>query len=54
MSALRGRGIGTLLIEQKVDAVLRVADRVAVVETGRVVLEATPAQLAAEPEILLR
>jgi len=54
VAALRGRGVGTLLVEQKVDAVLRVADRVVVMETGRVVREATPAQLAAEPEVLLR
>jgi branched-chain amino acid transport system ATP-binding protein len=54
VAALRARGVGVLLVEQKVDAVLRVADRVAVVETGRVVHEATPAQLAAEPEVLLR
>jgi branched-chain amino acid transport system ATP-binding protein len=52
--ALRGRGVGVLLVEQKVDAVLRVADRVALIEHGRIVREATPAELAAEPEILLR
>ena len=54
VAALRARGVGVLLVEQKVDAALQVADRVAVVETGRVVQEATPAQLAAEPEVLLR
>jgi branched-chain amino acid transport system ATP-binding protein len=54
VTALRARGVGILLVEQKVDAVLRVADRVAVIEHGRIVREATPAQLSAEPEILLR
>jgi branched-chain amino acid transport system ATP-binding protein len=54
VAALRERRVGVLLVEQRVDAVLRVADRVAVMETGRVVREATPAQLAAEPEVLLR
>src|SRR5262245_28850731 len=54
VGALRARGVGVLLVEQKVDAVLHVADRVVVVETGRVVHEATPTQLAAEPEVLLR
>ncbi|MBI2526389.1 MAG: ABC transporter ATP-binding protein [Candidatus Rokubacteria bacterium] len=52
--ALKGRGVGILLVEQKVDAALGVADRIAVLETGRVVREATPAALAAEPEVLLR
>ena len=54
VAALRARGVGILLVEQKVDAVLRVADRVAILEGGRVVYQATPAALAAEPDILLR
>jgi branched-chain amino acid transport system ATP-binding protein len=54
VTALRARGVGVLLVEQKVDAVLQVADRVAVIEHGRIVREATPAELSAEPEILLR
>lgn len=51
---LRSRGVGILLVEQKVDAALRVADRVALMENGRIVREATPAELAASPGILLR
>ena len=54
VTALRARGVGIVLVEQKVDAVLRVADRVALIENGRIVREATPAELSAEPEILLR
>jgi branched-chain amino acid transport system ATP-binding protein len=54
VTALRGRGVGILLVEQKVDAVLRVADRVALIENGRIVRQATPAELTAEPETLLR
>jgi branched-chain amino acid transport system ATP-binding protein len=52
--ALRRRGVGVLLVEQKVDAVLRVADRVALMEGGRVVREDPPEVLAAQPELLLR
>ena len=33
---------------------LRVADRVALIENGRIVREATPAALSTEPDILLR
>jgi branched-chain amino acid transport system ATP-binding protein len=54
ITELRGRGVGILLVEQKVDAVLRVADRVALIENGHIVRHATPAELAAEPEVLLR
>jgi branched-chain amino acid transport system ATP-binding protein len=54
ITELQGRGVGLLLVEQKVDAVLRVADRVALIENGRIVRQATPAELAAEPGLLLR
>jgi branched-chain amino acid transport system ATP-binding protein len=54
VTALRARGVGILLVEQKVDAVLRVADRVTIIESGRIVREATPAELSAEPDTLLR
>jgi branched-chain amino acid transport system ATP-binding protein len=54
VAGLRERGVGVLLVEQRVDAVLRLADRVAIIENGRVVHQATPAELAATPEILLR
>jgi branched-chain amino acid transport system ATP-binding protein len=54
IATLRARGVGILLVEQKVEAALRVADRVALIETGRIRREATPAELAASPEILLR
>jgi branched-chain amino acid transport system ATP-binding protein len=35
VAALRTRGVSTILVEQRVDAVLSVADRVAFVENGR-------------------
>jgi ABC-type branched-subunit amino acid transport system ATPase component len=37
-----------------VNGVLRVADRIALIEAGRVVHQAIPAELSAEPDILLR
>jgi branched-chain amino acid transport system ATP-binding protein len=51
---LAARGVGVLLVEQKVDAVLAIADRVTLIENGRTVRDATPALLAAEPDLLLR
>jgi branched-chain amino acid transport system ATP-binding protein len=51
---LKARGVGVLLVEQKVDAVLRVADRVVLLENGAFVREATPAELSADPRLLAR
>ncbi len=51
---LAGRRVGILLVEQKVDAVLQVAARVALIENGRIVREATASALAADPVALLR
>lgn len=52
--ALRSHGVGVLLVEQKIDAALRVADTVALLEHGRIQYQATPAELASSPEILVR
>jgi branched-chain amino acid transport system ATP-binding protein len=54
VASLRAQGVGILLVEQKVDAVLRVADRVALMEGGRIVYQDTPGALSASPDILLR
>ncbi len=35
LTALRGQGVSIVLVEQRVDAVLPIADRVAFVENGR-------------------
>ena len=35
IGVMRDRGVGILLVEQRVDAVLSVADRVAFIENGR-------------------
>jgi branched-chain amino acid transport system ATP-binding protein len=40
---MRGRGVGVLLVEQRVDAVLAIADRVAFIENGHN-LETLPAE----------
>ena len=54
VTSLRAQGVGILLVEQKVDAVLRVADRVALIENGHIVRLATPTELSAQPDLLLR
>jgi branched-chain amino acid transport system ATP-binding protein len=54
IAQLRDRGVSVLLVEQKVDAALQVADRVSFLENGALRHEALPAQLVADPEPLHR
>jgi len=51
---LKAAGVGVLLVEQRVEAALEVADRAVLMETGRVRHEGTAAELASNPEVLLR
>ena len=52
--SLRSRRVGVLLVEQKIDIALSVADAVAVMEDGRIRLEAAPRDLAADSQLLLK
>ncbi len=54
ITLLKNRGVGVLLVEQKIEAALKVADRVALIETGRVRYEATRDELLSHPEVLLK
>ena len=51
---LKRQGVATILVEQRVDAVLPVADRVAFIETGRVRAELDVEELRADPSLLHR
>ncbi len=51
---LKAQGVGTILVEQRVDAVLPVADRVAFIETGRVRAEVAVGVLRDDPSLLHR
>ncbi len=51
---LKSLGVGILLVEQKIDAAFKVADRVAVMENGQIKYEATSDQLSNNTEILYR
>ncbi|MBK0326370.1 ABC transporter ATP-binding protein [Rhodobacteraceae bacterium F11138] len=51
---MRARGVAVLLVEQRVDAVLSVADRVAFIENGRNLETLDAARLRADPAILER
>jgi len=45
------QGLGILLVEQNARAAFRVADRVAVMDRGRVVTTGTPAELALDDRV---
>ena len=51
---LRAEGVTMLLAEQKAEAALRVADRIAFIEQGRVRGHATPEGLSRDPTPLVR
>lgn len=51
---LKAHGVTTILVEQRVDAVLPVADRVAFVENGRVTAVLTVGELAADRQLIDR
>jgi branched-chain amino acid transport system ATP-binding protein len=54
LRALRARRVGVLLVEQKIDVALAVADRVALMEHGRIEHQATAAALAGRADVLVR
>jgi branched-chain amino acid transport system ATP-binding protein len=51
LGRLKAEGQSILLIDKNVDALLRLADRHAILEKGRVVWQGTSAELAARPEV---
>ena len=54
VAKLRERGVSTLLVEQRVDAVLPVADRVAFIENGRNRETANVQRLRDDPDLIRR
>ena len=54
VAKLRERGVSTILVEQRVDAVLPVADRVSFIENGRVRETVDVGQLRADPGLVKR
>lgn len=54
IKGLKNLGIGILLVEQRIDAALKAADRIVLMENGQIKHEATPDQLSANAEIIYR
>ena len=52
LAQLRGTGVAILLVEQNLALAFRVAERVYVMNKGRIVFEGGPDRLRAEPGVL--
>ena len=52
VTKLRSDGVAVLLVEQRIDAVLPVADRIAFMDQGRVQAEAKVAEVKADPTLV--
>jgi branched-chain amino acid transport system ATP-binding protein len=52
VTRLRSDGVAVLLVEQRIDAVLSVADRIAFMDQGRVKAEADVADVKADPALV--
>ncbi len=51
---MKESGVSVLIVEQKVESALKIADRIAFLEHGAIQHQATPAELNADPEPLSR
>lgn len=52
LSQLRTEGLGILVVEHDMEFVMKLADRITVLEFGAVIAEGTPAQVQANPRVL--
>ena len=52
LAQLRAEGLGILVVEHDMEFVMNLADRITVLEFGRVIAEGTPAQIQADQRVL--
>jgi branched-chain amino acid transport system ATP-binding protein len=50
--AVRGRGVTILLVEHDMTAVMRISDRVVVLNYGQTIAEGTPAEIQRNDEVI--
>ncbi len=52
ISALRNKGIGMVLVEHDMNMVMRLADRIYVLQHGRLIASGTPGEIRKNPEVI--
>jgi branched-chain amino acid transport system ATP-binding protein len=52
LKKLRNNGLTMVLVEHDMETVMEVADRILVLNFGRVIAEGTPAEVQADPEVI--
>ena len=52
VSELRSRGITIIMIEHVMQAIMKVSDRIIVLDYGEKIAEGTPAEVAADPKVI--
>lgn len=50
--SIRGDGVTVLLVEHNIQATMQLSDRIVVIHHGRKICDATPAVVAADPEVI--
>ena len=51
LEQLRANGLGVLLVEHHMDVIMRVCDRITVLDRGRVIADGTPAEIRADSHV---
>lgn len=51
LEPLRAKGLAIILVEHHMDVIMRVCDRITVLERGRVIAEGTPDEIRNDPEV---
>ena len=52
ISQIRTKGVTVLMIEHVMQAVMKISDRIVVLDYGRKIAEGTPAEVAADPKVI--
>ncbi|MBN1320371.1 MAG: ABC transporter ATP-binding protein [Thermoleophilia bacterium] len=52
VAEVRGRGITVIMIEHVMQAIMKISDRIIVLDYGKKIAEGTPAEMAANPQVI--